>query len=310
MSGKQDIFLEKCFKIHGEKYLYHNTIYVKALEKVSITCRIHGDFLQRPSSHLQGHGCSHCHYKSAGGTTGFIIDATAVHATTYNYDKVDYAGRHTKVVIYCYKHGDFEQTPAAHIRLKQGCKKCAFEKIPDRHLGAAKDFIDKATAVHGDRYDYSKTEYVRSRFKVEIICKEHGSFWQTPNAHLSGHDCVECSAGGFDSKRSGYVYVLSDGVTSKVGITNKTPRHRTKEINQLSGKDFKTVAAFLFESGTDARNVEREMLSYLKDVGEPVSEKFNGYTECFNGVDLTHLLINLVSTSIKCDILTFKSGCL
>ena len=36
------------------------------------------------------------------------------------------------------------------------------------------EFIKKAREVHGDRYDYSKVEYVNKKTKVCIICKEHG----------------------------------------------------------------------------------------------------------------------------------------
>ena len=40
------------------------------------------------------------------------------------------------------------------------------------------EFIKKAQKVHGDMYDYSKVEYVNSKTKVCIICKQHGEFWQ------------------------------------------------------------------------------------------------------------------------------------
>ena len=46
------------------------------------------------------------------------------------------------------------------------------------------EFISKAKAVHGDRYDYSKVEYVNNQTKVCIICKKHGEFWQRPLDHL------------------------------------------------------------------------------------------------------------------------------
>lgn len=47
-------------------------------------------------------------------------------------------------------------------------------------------FIAKSREVHGDLYDYSKINYVNNRTLVEIICKKHGSFFQTPHNHLSG----------------------------------------------------------------------------------------------------------------------------
>ena len=36
------------------------------------------------------------------------------------------------------------------------------------------DFISKAIAIHGNKYDYSKVNYLNSRTKVCIICPEHG----------------------------------------------------------------------------------------------------------------------------------------
>lgn len=57
------------------------------------------------------------------------------------------------------------------------------------------DFVSKAKEIHGDKYDYSKVQYINSSTKVEIICPKHGSFWQTPNSHLSGQGCPECNGG-------------------------------------------------------------------------------------------------------------------
>ena len=54
------------------------------------------------------------------------------------------------------------------------------------------EFIARAKAVHGDKYDYSKMEYVDSQTKICIICPVHGEFWQKPMAHLYGYGCARC----------------------------------------------------------------------------------------------------------------------
>ena len=54
------------------------------------------------------------------------------------------------------------------------------------------EFIKKARKVHGDRYDYSKVEYVTSKTKIRIVCLKHGEFSQTPEKHLLGHGCIKC----------------------------------------------------------------------------------------------------------------------
>ena len=56
-----------------------------------------------------------------------------------------------------------------------------------------KNFIEKAYLIHGDKYDYSKVNYINSVTKVCIICPKHGEFWQTPANHLQGHGCPKCS---------------------------------------------------------------------------------------------------------------------
>lgn len=68
-------------------------------------------------------------------------------------------------------------------------------------------FIAEAKVIHGDKYDYSRVNYVTARTNVEIICPIHGSFFQTPNAHLQKHGCRKCYN---DKKRIG---VFSIGVS-------------------------------------------------------------------------------------------------
>ena len=55
------------------------------------------------------------------------------------------------------------------------------------------EFIEKARRTHGDKYDYSKVDYVNSVTKVCIVCPTHGEFWQNPKSHLRGLGCKKCS---------------------------------------------------------------------------------------------------------------------
>ena len=55
------------------------------------------------------------------------------------------------------------------------------------------EFIERAIQVHGDKYDYSKVNYTKSKEKVTIICPTHGEFQQTPNKHLLGRGCPSCA---------------------------------------------------------------------------------------------------------------------
>jgi len=56
------------------------------------------------------------------------------------------------------------------------------------------EFIIEAKNIHGNKYDYSKVEYIHSQRKVIIICPIHGEFKQTPNNHIyKKRGCDWCS---------------------------------------------------------------------------------------------------------------------
>lgn len=64
--------------------------------------------------------------------------------------------------------------------------------------------IQKAKNIHGDKYDYSKVVYTKAAAKVEIVCKIHGSFWQSLDSHTSrGVGCPSC---GRDKLRNSGVF--------------------------------------------------------------------------------------------------------
>ena len=53
-------------------------------------------------------------------------------------------------------------------------------------------FVAKARERFGDRYDYSKVDYVNANVKVTLICTVHGEFQQTPGRHMRGDNCPKC----------------------------------------------------------------------------------------------------------------------
>ena len=194
-------FIEKARKIHGNKYDYSKVEYKNNKTKVCIICPIHGEFWMKPNTHLNEHGCPICGAEKRkktlrdklGFTTAeFIIKAKEVHGNKYDYSKVEYVNTDTKVCIICPIHGEFWQTPDAHLR-GQGCRKCGLESNKTKQRNTTNDFIIKAQLIHGNKYDYSKAEYKNNKTKICIICKEHGEFWQTPADHLNGHGCNFCN---------------------------------------------------------------------------------------------------------------------
>jgi very-short-patch-repair endonuclease len=54
-------------------------------------------------------------------------------------------------------------------------------------------WVERARAIHGDKYDYSKARYVSYRSKIIIICPIHGQFQQPFSSHMSGSGCQKCN---------------------------------------------------------------------------------------------------------------------
>lgn len=119
----------------------------------------------------------------------FVKRAIQVHGNKYDYSKAKYDGYFKKICIICPIHGEFWQTPHAHLN-GHGCQLCSNNLKLN-----TKSFIEKAIEIHGNKYDYSKVEYINSQTKVCIICPKHGEFWQKPSCHLSMHQgCPKCKA--------------------------------------------------------------------------------------------------------------------
>lgn len=137
-------FVEMAKDVHGDTYDYSNTVYTLSKNKLTVTCREHGDFEVTANNHLSGRGCPTCGAAKRG----------------YRKDPVA-AGRRTAEV----KLANFKE-----------------------------DFVKHAREVHGDKYDYSLSDYTGRKKPVTIVCPEHGPFTQAAEHHVyRAHGCPDCS---------------------------------------------------------------------------------------------------------------------
>jgi hypothetical protein len=199
-----DEFLRRAIEVHGDRYDYSNMIFNSTKEKITIICKVHGEFRQRPLHHLSSTGCSLCSNELKGinqtgrqskpkifNTTTFITKAKEVHGSKFNYSKVNYTTSNTKVIILCPDHGEYEQTPNNHL-FGYGCKLCGKSSTSTILKLTTVDFISKAKKAHANKYDYSKVSYISSTVKVTLSCKRHGDWETMPYHHLSGSGCPMC----------------------------------------------------------------------------------------------------------------------
>lgn len=187
--------------VHGLKYDYSEVVYKKSICPVKIICRTHGAFEQMPDNHWSGSGCPTCarikttqalRKRSEAVTTPLekiLKDFKSVHGDAYDYsliNKSNYKNLTSVVPIVCVVHGVFHKACSAH-KNGRGCPECA-KKLKNKN-----ELILEFQGVHGDRYSYEKVKYKGYSKKIEITCKVHGSFFQTPASHLQGAGCSTCS---------------------------------------------------------------------------------------------------------------------
>lgn len=174
-------------KIYGNKNSYDKVNYISNNKEVIITCNIHSDFEITPDEYLEGKGCEKCAKKVKYTTEEFIKKSKLIHGEKYSYDKTNYINNKTKVIITCSTHGDFEQFPSNHFRIKIGCDRCA-----GNVKSTTEEFTRKSKLIHGDKFKYENVNYIDRDTIVMITCSVHGDFPQKPSSHLSGSGCKEC----------------------------------------------------------------------------------------------------------------------
>jgi len=113
-------------------------------------------------------------------TSEFIQEAKAIHGDLYDYSKAKYITSSDKVLIIDPDYGEFEQLPLVHIR-GSGHPIRGKVKSDNAKRKTTEGFIKKATKVHNNLYNYSKTVYKDSHIKVIVIDPEYGEFLVTSN---------------------------------------------------------------------------------------------------------------------------------
>lgn len=242
---KKEVFLERAFAAHGDKFDY--SLVPDELnwkDKITVICASHGQFLITASNHVcNSRGCAKCGFehvaniKKERSKDKFYSLAPILHDFKYDYSKVNFINNKTPVTITCKVHGDFEQSPEVHMR-GNGCFKCGRVVSGNKQRDGLETFITKSKEVHGELYDYSKVEYVNRSTKVEILCKEHGSFFQKPNNHITGKNgCPKCLPDKLSEKHRMNCDIVRENVTKILEKDNR----RLIEFNYRNSNSFCVV---------------------------------------------------------------------
>ena len=198
-----DKFIERCKKIHNERYDLSRIAYRNLHDKIKVGCKIegHGFFETEANNFMRGlSNCKLCSAKETSircrkTTEEFIKKAKRKHKDNYDYSLVNYITSKTNILIKCKKpdHGIFPQLPHTHLN-GVGCPKCAKELTAKKLSLTMDEFLRRAKEKHGDLYDYSKVKLSKkspSHSPVQIICRVHKEFNQTPSVHFRS-GCRKC----------------------------------------------------------------------------------------------------------------------
>ena len=162
-------FIEKANKIHNNKYDYSKAVYKKALEKVIITCPIHGDFTQRISTHLQGKGCKFC---------GFLIIGDSFHAQLSKY-KLFY-------ILFCYDQ-----------ETKEYFYKCGITSDLVKRYGNLKGLTRHIPYCYEIVYLSNKNALIKEKFFLQSLAK----YRYYPKLKFQGHsECFKLTSKKYKRK--------------------------------------------------------------------------------------------------------------
>lgn len=283
-----ETFIVRAAAVHNNKFTYENAVYVGWTKKITITCPVHGDFVQTAKDHLHNRGCNKCgRAHTAANQTHtkeiFILRAQKVHGSKFDYGQVVYVNAKTAVTIKCPTHGEFSQVPDTHLSSKYGCILCGHAATGKHSRSSTDKFVAAAKRKYGEKYVYDNSVYHTAISDITIACTRCGKeFVTSPNKHLTCGTCPYCDSRGFDKTKPGILYYLSinHGQAYKIGITNLSvdKRYSLKELSTI-----RIIKTWDFAIGQEAYDAEQYYIkeyAYAKYTGDPLL--VTGNTELFN----------------------------
>ena len=188
-------FIEKAKQVQQDNYDYSNTKYTEANAKLTIGCPRHGLFEIFPNNFIRRGICPKCSIEQRAlnrrlSIKDFVEKARQVHGNKYDYSKVKYFNRQTKISIICPTHGEFMQTPAHHLK-GCGCQKCSQshgENFVEQYLQSKNILFQQQYVIH-------VPENIRSSGKIYVdfyirplntIIEYNGKQHYIPIKHFGG----------------------------------------------------------------------------------------------------------------------------
>lgn len=193
----KDNLIKQFIKTHGTRYDYSKVNYKGTDSKVTIICKIHGEFTQNAVKHKKGSGCPTCANLIRTRTSEeFIQEFYSKTNKKYEYiDLQPFLKLKDVIKFICPIHGIQEQTVTGHLR-GTGCPHCNMKEL----RWSRKFFENQKTTLYyikiNNLYKIGLTKRnIEKRFETETLIRRNVtiiSLWEFKNGGIAYDLEVEC----------------------------------------------------------------------------------------------------------------------
>lgn len=245
---------DRFIKAHGNYYNYDKVIFNGMMNKVTITCPIHGDFEQLPIGHVNGKGCYQCGK-----------DRAAKKHCKFTKDEIIEISKQFKSTM------DFrsKEPEAYRIANKRFGKDFLQDLCKDMYNPSKQKTTEEFKTQLSDEFTLL-SEYVNSH--VDVLVKHNNcgtEFSYKPYHLLNGScGCPTCKqSGGYSIDKPGTLYLIqlktrSNEYVWKIGITNLSVKERYRKWEQ---DKFIQTFEYYFENGKLCYDSEQYFINKYKD---------------------------------------------
>lgn len=281
----QEVVLER-FKQAQPYFNYTNTVFTSRLEKLLISCNLHGEYETTYHNFMRSSDtgcCPECVKKKISSiATGKILDSSKIIAELaekfpkMDFSNSEYFGSRKSIKGVCPIHGEFKGLIQTLRESPTGCRKCAYEN-KNKYLIVNKDSNIKALIDKYPNLDFSNTVYERTNKKFKVVCNIHGEFSTTlTTIEASPKGCPRCSVTNDRISQDliikrlterhphmSYDSLIYKGINDKVAVTCKT--HGTSEVYISSF--IRSVKGCPICSGSGPSQPEIDIKDYILSLG-------------------------------------------
>jgi len=264
-------FIEACRKVHGYRFGYENTIYVRSSDKVIINCSIHGNFEQNANSHKRGSACKACSGKDPKTSEDNFRKRIAELGGQVigKYKGVDV---HVKCI--CINLHECNPTPHHIIGGYGMCRICVNHDSKTSEDNFRKRIAELGGQVIG--------KYITVETPVECICINRHNCKPRPSQLRRGGMCIICA--GLDSKTAEDNFrkritelggqVIGEYISSNIPVYCKCTNGH--DCNPRPGGIRSGQGMCIICSGNDYKTAEDNFRKRITELGGQVIGEYKG----------------------------------